>query len=315
MIRNGAGVIDLSARGKLRVTGKDRIALLHGITTQDVKSLHPGEGAWNTSVTDIGRLIADFRMLVRADDVLLDMLPSLTEKTRDWLDRYVITEDVQFDDVTARYAMLGVHGPHSAEVLSGFRLPEKEHHFTENEGILVVAARWTGETGYDLWMPAAQKAALWERFVQAGAEPFDEATACVLRMEAGVPTYGVDMDEENNPLEAALASAVSLDKGCYMGQEVLARLTFRAGPVRVLMGIRTPDGTLLSPGDHLFANGKDIGWITSSTQSPALGIPIALGYVRREQKQPGTPLLAHHDGREVPAEVVALPWLGRVFTP
>ena len=210
--------------------------------------------------------------------------------------------------------MVGVHGKRSAELLGDFTLPEKAHHFTERDGVIVINAPWTGEPGFDLWMPAAQRPVWWERFWAAGAMPFGAADADVMRIEAGVPLYGVDMDEENNPLEAALAHAVSLDKGCYMGQEVLARLTFRAGPVRVLMGIRTPDKTLLAPGDHLFSAGKDVGWVTSSTQSPSLGMPIALAYVRREHKQPGTTLTAQHDGSEVPAEVVALPWLGRVFS-
>lgn len=304
-VRKACGMRDVSGRGRLELTGKDRQTWLHAICSQDIRHLKPGQGAYATCMNDVGRLLFDFIVWVLEDRLLIDLEGSLRTRAMEWLDGHLITEDVTIADVTEAYGAIEVAGPTAPEVLTraGFAAPSEDYACAVAEGIDVLRSHGTGEATWQLWARPGRLEAVWAALQEAGARPYGETAFNTLRIEAGHPLYGIDMDDENNPLEAGLNRALNFDKGCYTGQEVMARLTFRQGPVRELRGLKAP--TLLAPGTELTADGKAMGRVTSSATSPTLGIPIAIGYVRREHKAAGSTLLA--DGQTV--EVVDLPWV------
>jgi folate-binding protein YgfZ len=185
----------------------------------------------------------------------------------------------------------------------------------EGAEVRVVRNEETGEEGYDLWVETAGLVRLWERVRAAGARPVGREAWDVLRLEAGKVRYGVDVDASTLLLEAPLDGAYSLNKGCYLGQEVVARITYRGHVNRKLVGFRFDDARTPRPGARLTVAGKEVGRITSAAVSPALRKALALGFVRREHGEPGTRVEA--DGADGPltAEVAALPFYRRTPAP
>jgi folate-binding protein YgfZ len=269
--------------------------------TQNIKALKPGSGAPACCINDIGRLLFDMVVYVRADEILLELDGPLRDKAMEWLDRHVITEDVVVEDVSNQFLALELAGPTAVSAFPG--LPEAPFGVADHEGAILLGSHGTGTATWQLWVRPGRIDTLWSQ-LHAKARPYGLEAWETLRQEAGHPVYGQDMDEENNPLEADLHAAVSLDKGCYTGQEVMARLTFRQGPVRSRMGLRSSE--LLARGEELLWQDKPMARVSSSTQSPTLGYPIAMGYVRRECKAPGTALRRANGGT---VEVVDVPWV------
>jgi folate-binding protein YgfZ len=303
-VRSGAGMRQVASRGRLRLTGRDRVAWLHAICTQDLKRLRPGQGAYATCINDVGRLMFDFQVWVTDDALLLDVEGAVRTKAAEWLDRFLITEDVVIEDVSDTVSAIEIVGPRAADVVADLGAVGQAPFdcFTAAE-TWVLSSHGTGLPTFQVWGAPSRIASLLSE-LQGKVVPFGTHAWEVLRIEAGHAVYGVDMDEDNNPLEAGLNRAVSLDKGCYTGQEVMARLTFRQGPVRHFVGFQAD--ALWPAATPLFVNDKEMGRITSSTVSPALGVPIAIGFVRREHKEPGSTLMTA-DAR--PVQVVELPWV------
>jgi len=340
-VREGAGLADRSGEGRLSVTGADRHAWLQGLVTNDVGSLAAGRGCYAAWLTPQGRMITDLRLLELGDRVLVDVPAGLAAALVERLDRFVITEDVQVRDVTGEIARLGVHGPAAAVTLaaamdrlgpaaasgvSAAALAALAEHASvaaplvpreaAASTLIAAASRDVGEPGFDVYLPVAVAPGLRAALISAGAAEVDHATWEVLRVEAGRPVFGVDMDEGTIPLEAGIeARAVSETKGCYVGQEVLVRVRDRGhGRVaRRLVGLMAGDGptaaaAAVARGDALTAGDREAGRITSAVLSPALGT-LALGYVHRDFVEPGTRLEAQHGEVAVPLVVVRLPFL------
>jgi len=305
VLREGCAVLDRSACGKLRLTGSERASFLHGQLTADVQALKPGQGAYTTQLTPKGHLIADGRVLARGDHLLFFVEPGREVPVREVLEKHLISEDVEVADVTGTLALLSFLGPKTADVLG---LALDEHTQEERNGVLFIGTRLGALPGLDVLLPIERAAAFLEPIIARGANVVGEAAYDLARVEAGIPRFGIDMDEETIPLEANLGDrAISFTKGCYVGQEVIARASFRGGVRHKLFGFRLDPGPLPADGTPLFkavGDAKPAAELTRAVLSPRFG-PIALGYARREHQSAGVALVTAEGRRAV---VCALPF-------
>ena len=321
-VRERSGLIDRSERGKIEVTGKDRATFIHGLVSNDVKGLAPGQGC-ETALLDVhGKVTALLAVHCLADRLVLETDRALAEPLLAAIDRYLFSERAELEDVTGASGILTVAGPAARKTVEqalGQSLPDLPRwgHVLVPEAsaeIRIVRTEETGEDGYDLWIPRADLARLWERIREAGARPVGREAWNVLRVEAGVVRYGADVDASTLLLEASLPDAYSLNKGCYLGQEVIARITYRGHVNRKITGFRFADRRMPAPGAPVRVDGKEVGRITSAVLSPALGVALALGFLRREHQEPGTRVEVGEGDAPLSAEVVALPFYSRART-
>ena len=318
-VREKAGLIDLSFRAQVRMTGEDRVTFLQGMVSNDVKALRPGDGCAATLLTEQGRIVADLRVYALDTCFLLDVDARIKEKLIETLSRFIIADDVEMEDLSEVQTTLALPGPLSSQVLAAAGLPISlstifQHGEATVAGISVrlIRANDTGEDGYEILAPSAHAASVWQTLLRAGAplglRSVGLAALNTLRIEAGIPWYGIDMDEGRIVLEVGLAQAISFKKGCYLGQEVVERASARGHVNRKLIGLLVQGDTLPVSGDKLLHDAQEVGWVTSATVSPRLARPIALGYVRREYLAPGTQLRIDRHGTPVIAEVTTLPF-------
>ncbi len=315
-VRQSAGVIDRSALGKVTVTGRDRQAFLQGMLTNDVKSLGPGQGTAAAFLDARGKVMALVRVYVLDDRLLLELPASHTEKTLQTLDHYLISEKAYFETADEAFAVLAVQGPAARRMLStlaGRDLDVAPHHHVEvaiaGAPVRVIHRREAGVPGFHCWTIALHGAALWHALVDAGARPVGVQALDTLRVEAGVAWYGVDVDDTVILPETRLEELVSYNKGCYIGQEVVARVKYRGHVNRALSGLVLDGDRVPGRGAKVIADGADVGRITSAVRSPALGKPIALGYVRREHFEPGSAVAVDDGGVVSAATIAALPFV------
>jgi folate-binding protein YgfZ len=320
--RHRAASIDRTDRGRIVVSGADRASYLQGLLTNDVVALKAGQGCYAAYLTAQGRMIADLHVYELGDVMLLTMAGDVKETVLAKLDQFIFSEDVQLGDVTDTFAQISVVGPDAATIASTVLgtvaadalrvLPEHGNLRAEWDGSAAIVAQVTdtGEPGYDLFVDRARLPALAGALAAAGVVEADAATADAIRIEAGVPLFHRDMDENTIPLEANLESrAISFSKGCYVGQEVVIRVLHRGhGRVaRKLVGLLVDGADAPALGAVIHSGDREIGTVTSSTRSPALGRPIALGYVHRDFVEPGTAVTVG----EATAQVVSTPFVVR----
>jgi folate-binding protein YgfZ len=320
--RQRAALLDRSDRGRIVLSGKDRASYLQGLLTNDVAALTAGQGCYAAYLTPQGRMIADLLVYELGDVILLTMNGDVKDTVLAKLDQFIFTEDVQLGDVTGTFAQWAVIGPQAAtavagalegiseEVLSALGEHGNLRAVVGGQPAIVARITDTGEPGFDVFLDRAQVDAFRSNLDRAGTAALDAATADAIRIEAGVPLFHRDMDEETIPLEAGIESrAISLTKGCYVGQEVIIRVLHR-GHGRVakkLVGLTLDADQAPASGAVVRAGDREIGHVTSSTLSPALGRPIALAYVHRDFVEPGTAALVDR----TPAVVTALPFVRR----
>ncbi len=317
--RQHAAAIDRSDRGRLVVSGADRAVYLHGLLTNDITALEAGKGCYAAYLTPQGRMIADLFLYELGDVLLVTLERAVKETVLAKLDQFIFSEDVQLGDVTDAFAQVAIVGPDAAGVVSTLvdgidaaalaALPEHGNRRVMFGGQPAIVTRVTdtGEPGFDVFVDRTQFGAFHDALSARGIGILDAETADVLRIEAGVPRFHRDMDEETIPLEAGITDrAISMTKGCYVGQEVIIRVLHRGhGRVaRKLVGLVLDSGEAPPSGAAITVQDRDIGRVTSSTVSPALGKPIALGYVHRDFVAPDT--VVSVDGAR--AVVVALPF-------
>jgi len=296
-LRESAAWLDLSARGKIRMTGEDRARLLHAMTTQDVQALTPGQGCYAFFLNAQGRILGDVNIFCREDSFLLDTEPETRQKLYDHIDRYIIADDVTLEDVTGEMSTIAIEGPQSAAVLErlGAPLPEADYATRSWSGSIVARVSITGARGYSLFMLPTKKAEIIAALNIPEATPEE---ARIVRIEHGKPRYGEEITERYLVQETAQLNAVSFSKGCYLGQEIVERVRSRAQIHRVLRRLTIdsleppPAGTKLKSGD------ADSAEIASAVYSPTLGKVAALAYVRTQFAEPGTEMLLR-DARAV----------------
>ena len=323
-LRESAGVLDLGFRGRLCLTGADRVRFLHGQVTNEVKKLRAGEGCYAALVTAKGKMESDLNIFCLQDELLLDFEPGLTAKISRRLEKFIVSDDVQIVDAAPHYGLLTVQGPLTDTVVRGLEhfseLPSKSLAFVKvademlGEIYLMNHAR-LGSVGFDLFVPNDSLGLVADKLIAAakavggracGWSAFERA-----RIEAGIPRYGADLDETTIPLEAGLESrAVSYSKGCYIGQEVLNRIHSIGQVTKELRGLRLADDLPALPqkGDKLIHGGKEVGYVTSAVKSPTLKVSLALGYVRKEVNQFGTEITLRSAGGDSSVRIVELPF-------
>lgn len=346
-VRKGVGIADITHRGKVRISGKDRTMFLQKILSQDVNKLTPDSGAYSTLLDIKGRMLAYMRIYCDEDSYLIDTEPGLSEKIVQILTHYLFREDVRIEDVTEEYGLVTIQGPLSGELLSNVTgteikdMPECSHLELRINGAIckVVRTSYTGEEGYDIYARWGETPAVWEILLSGEGAirlagdtsrislrntggvpiplvPFGIDALETLRIEARTPVYSVDMDEHTIPLEADLDNAISYDKGCYIGQETIARIKFRGHVNRALTGFCLSESIIPQKGDRVYKIihdiEHDIGIITSGCLSPIFNRPIALGYIRIEHNEPGEVVYIERGEQKVTAVVTKPPFYQRI---
>ncbi len=288
-IAEACGLLDRSERGKLALIGSEAGSFLQGQVTNDVEGLSPGQGCYAAFLTPKGKMLGDLRILATGDELLLDTERAALQGLFNMIRRFSIGYDVELHKRTLECGLLSLIGPGAEAVAGGADLAADEHaHVLVSvpvPGGAVGARAIRTDVGVDLLCDAGDVEALRSALEDAGAVPVSETAVECLRLERGRPRYGIDLDDSVIPQEAGLNErAVSFTKGCYVGQETVARLYYRGKPNRQLRGLQL--SAPASPGDELSLEGRVVGHLTSVALSPRVG-PIGLALVRREAP-PGT---------------------------
>jgi folate-binding protein YgfZ len=286
-LREHSALLDLSARGKIRVSGDDRARLLHAMTTNHVTQLKPGDGCYAFFLNAQGRILGDVNLFCFEDHILLDTEPETRLKLFEHLDRYVIADDVTLSDETDRIATISIEGPEAEQTLEKLCSPiPSAAYSTVTCGERIVArVDSTGAGGFFLFTSNEDKARLIWDLRAAGAVPATLEEATIVRLENGHPRYGEEITERFLVQETAQLQAVHFSKGCYLGQEIVERVRSRAQIHRILRRLEIDSSEVPAAGTK-FEGGE----IVSAVVSPALGKVVAMAYVRTSSSEPGTEL-------------------------
>jgi folate-binding protein YgfZ len=305
-----AGIIDLCHWGVLRLRGEDRVRLLNSLTTNDVAALEPGEACRSAMTTIKGKLVADLVLLLRESDVWVLVAQGDRLAVLDTIEKHVVADDVECDDVSGSYGVFSVEGPESRGVVwrlfSHPAIPAQRYQHAVNTGndppVTILNNNVSGEPGYQLIVPADAVLRIRNYLVQSGrandAITIGRAAWNRRRVESGLPWWGSDVSPgENFPKECRLDDIVSYTKGCFMGQEPLSRMHHRGHPNRMLVGMvpasNSIPATPLVEGTELFTDAepsKSMGRVTSSVFSPKLQSNLCMGFVKTAIAEPGTEL-------------------------
>jgi folate-binding protein YgfZ len=297
-----ATFLDLSARTKFRIAGTDRFRFLNGQITNDLRKASETVAIEACVLNAKGKMNAHIFVSALGECFSVDAEPELRETLGARLERYVIADDVQIEDVTDQFSLFHVLSEES---------PNPEHG-------RVISVRRFAEPGWDIWSDAARHDAVRQQ-LSSSFRFLDSAAAEIMRIEQGIPRWGRELTEEIIPIEANLEQrTIDYEKGCYIGQEVISRMKMSGQTNKRLCGLVSLDDVPFQPGMKLVGPStaaKEVGWITSATRSERLGKEIALGYLKRGFNSSGTKLdaRAHEDsGKEkpgpIPVEVVPLPF-------
>ena len=310
-LTQGVGSADLSDRTRLEIRGADRTSFLHAFCTNDIKRLSPGHGCEAFITSPQGKTLGHVLVFCEPDRLLLDTSPAQAQPLIAHCTKYVITEDVEFVDRTGESGNLLVAGPQAPpliERLAGAAPPSEllasaRIRIADVEAV-IRRVDYCGHGSFFVQVAVASLSALWSAIQQAGAIPCGPDAVEAARVEAGFPLFGRDITEDNLPQEIGRdAQAISFTKGCYLGQETVARIDALGHVNRLLVGLKYSGREVPASGSPIAANGNEVGHITSAVWSPALDAPLALGYIRRLHAKPGTAVLTSAG----PAEVVSLP--------
>lgn len=337
----GVGVIDVTPRGRILVRGSEAVSFLNGLITNDMKTLAEGRSMAAAFPNVQGRLIASVRVIRLTDEEADQSTPALPRRgTREnacptflidteaathqavlrIIERFTLAGDFRVRDVTAQTAQLTVQGKKSATVVrlvlgeaaAGLRTDEALQTSWQESDVAISRATHTGEDGFDLIVNAPEASRLWDALHGAGARPVGYNALEIMRIEAGLPRYGVDMDDTNVVTEA-LDDAVSYTKGCYVGQEIIARIKYRGHVAKKLTGLKFAQAVKVESGAAIKAmDDKEVGRLTSTTYSPHLGRTIALGYVKYDYLASETQVKVTTEQGDVEARIAELPFVRRV---
>lgn len=305
------GLVDCSGRTQLELSGADRAKFLHNLCTQEIRKLQVGQGGEAFLLNARGHVLAHVLVFCGPESLVIDTVPGQGEALAAHLNRYLIREDVTIADRSGEWAELLVAGQQAAGWLAALvrtELPgERLAQVDVALGEMVFSVRkvdFTSSGGFLIRMPAEQAALVWRCLRDGGARPcgFDALEAA--RIEAGTPWFGADISDQNLPQEVGRDKlAISFVKGCYIGQETVARIDALGHVNKLLAAVRFETDRPPEAGTALTSGGQAVGQVTSSCFSPKLAAPLALAYLRRGQHEPGTRL----ESSLGPAEVVALP--------
>jgi folate-binding protein YgfZ len=282
-----AALVEKDWAGLIKLTGSERVSWLQGMVTNDVARLKPGTGCYAAHLTPQGKIVAQMQILSDEDALWLSLERSATPALIAAFDKLLIMEDVQITNASDEYSVLGVLGPRASRSLDAWlgeplNLDKRYSHRALEECRIVVS-----EIGFDVWVPHTQADNIVRSIVQTGATAIDHGTWDVVRTEAGIPVYGVDIDDSTTMPEIGEAG-ISYDKGCYIGQEVVAKVKYIGHVNRRFVGLILGNSELPQPKSVIRKGGRDVGYVTTSLFSPKLNKPIALGFVSRGAYAPGS---------------------------
>jgi folate-binding protein YgfZ len=302
-IREEAAIGAVAPRHQIAVAGPDRGTYLQGLLTNDIPALAAGSGCYSAWLTPQGRMLTDMHVLESGTMILLDVPAETTDATRDRLEQFIFTEDVQVESLVGTLTGVWIHGPKAPSVLERVLAATVGRSLSDPPGLSawrdyqhaqsVARIDQLGVPGFCVYVEPSRERDVIAALVEAGAREVSPEAIEAARIEAGYPVFGVDMTDDTIPLEAGIEDrAISMSKGCYVGQEVIVRVLHRGhGRVaRKLMNLRI-DGAVPPRGARLFAADRDVGFVTSAAVSPRFGT-IALAYVHRDFLAPGTRLEA-----------------------
>jgi glycine cleavage system T protein len=321
-VRQAVGIADLSHRGKIRVTGDDRVKWLQSIISNDILPLTPGQGRYSSFLTHKGKMLTYFRLYMQTEAVMMEDVGEIGETTFQALRKFLLYgTKAKMENCAESWGLLLVSGPNAAHVVqSAFGVDVTElkpiDFVTAQIGgshALVLRTEETGEIDIEILIPATGLLPAWTTLLDAGAKygikPIGTHAREALRIEAGIPKAGPDLNEEIVPPEANLeGKAFSLSKGCYPGQEVVARMDTYGNVRRHLVGLVFKDTAIPPKGAKLFSGDREVGWISSAVHSPQLNKVIAFGFPLRDFSKPDTALTVEIDGARHEATVHVLPF-------
>jgi folate-binding protein YgfZ len=322
-VRSGVGIMDLSSRGKIRVTGEDRVKWLQSIISNDILPLAPGQGIYSTFLTHKGKIIAYFRVYQLGDALMLEEVGETGDTTFSTLRKFLLFgTKAKMENCGETWGLLLISGRTALDLvrsafgtdLSSLKPVAFEKVEIDGHPALLIRTEETGEADIEMLIPADGLRPAWERLWTVGdslgLKPFGAQALDTLRVEAGLPKMGPDLNENIVPPEANLeGKSFSLNKGCYPGQEVVARMDTYGSVRRRLVGLTLNESVVPSTGSKLFSEDREVGWVSSAVLSPSLGKVIALGFPLRDFTKPGTELAIEIDGRRTAATVETLPFL------
>lgn len=309
-LRRGAGVVPASYRTWVEVRGEDRVAFLHGLLSQDIQRLKPGTVAPSFALDAAGKVVAHLYVLAEEERLVLDLPAWVAPRLLEHLERYLVADEVEFVQPQEPVALLALEGPQSPAVLErvlGEAPPEAGRHTrvtVDGRLVRVVGVSELGGPGFRLAVPAGSAPEMFAALRDAGASPVGLAALDVCRVEAGVPWPGLDMDESVLAMETGRLDAISFDKGCYLGQEVVERIHSRGHVNRTLRVLVLEKDASLPPSQTpVEFEGRAAGETRSAVLSVALDRPVALAWIHRRAEEPGTEVELRLPDRRVRAEV------------
>ena len=280
-LRHGAAWLDLSARGRIVARGRDRARLLHAITSNEVKKMTPGGGCYAFLLSPQGRIQADLSLFAFEDHILLDTEVELREKVLLHIKRYIIADQVELEDVTLTTACIGLEGPRAAAILAtlGAPVPATDYAHVAWDDATVAAVTVTGQPGVRIYAPAERAAAVVHQLEAAGAVSATPDEARLVRIENGKPRFGEEIRDTSLPQETQQMHAVSFNKGCYIGQEIVERIRAQGRVNKKLTRVTLEGGELPAAGSKTTVDGAEAE-VMSAILSPESGAVVALAYVR-----------------------------------
>lgn len=310
-VKKAAGLIDVSHLGRLTVTGKDRVSFLNGLLTNDLAKLKEENGVRSALLTTKARVLADLYLYTREDSTLVETGEAPASRIKAILDQFIITEDVLVQDSSRDLLQFSVQGPKAGEAVKHVlginvqNLPQLSQRVLGPS--MIISRDRTGLGGFDIIVPSNEAELVWQAFLLKGAgliSPVGLEALDVLRLEKGIPKYGLDVDENVIVLEAGFKDAISFTKGCYMGQETVARATHIGRVNKMLVQLEIEANAPPGSRAKLTSDGKEAGFLTSAAFSPGRGRLVGLGYVHRDFAGEGTRLAVDSSGTSLPAVVV-----------
>lgn len=317
-VRTGCGIFDVSHMGEITCTGPDSLENFNYLLTNDFTGMYDGQARYSPMCNENGGVVDDLIVYkIRDEHYFIVVNASNKEKDFAWMKEHEF-KDAVFTDISSQVGQIALQGPKSHEILKKIadegQIPKKYYSCNAQgtaAGIACVISKtgYTGEDGYELYMAAAEAPAMWEALMEAGKEegliPCGLGARDTLRLEAAMPLYGHEMNDEITPLETGLGFAVKMKKEDFIGKKALEE---NGEPARKRVGLKVTGRGIIREQAEVFAGGSRIGVTTSGTHCPYLGYPAAMALVDREYAEPGTAVEAEVRGRRVAAEVVSLPF-------
>ena len=321
-VRQAVGISDLSHRGKIRVTGDDRVKWLQSLISNDILPLQPGQGRYSSFLTHKGKMLSYFRVYIFPDNVWVEDVGEVGEATFQALRKFLLYgTKAKMENCAESWGLLLVSGPNACATVSAAFGVEMSDLKPVNaiaakiggHTALVLRTEETGEDDLEILLPADALPTAWERLMESGVTYGIKAIGShareALRIEAGLPKAGPDLNEEIVPPEANLeGKAFSLNKGCYPGQEVVARMDTYGNVRRKLVGLVLIESVVPPHGAKLYSGDREVGWISSAVHSPQLNQVIAFGFPLRDFSTPGTELAVEFNHHRYPATVRSIPF-------